>query len=71
MVKVIRVGVKKPKYYWMGRQWKCGTCSGVVEFEESDAPTLKYDDDQRDGESIEFHCATCEAKTWFHPLKKS
>lgn len=72
MVKIIREGALPPKYAWMGREWRCGNCNTVVEFEEGDARRLNYDDDQKDGESIHSTCPKCSPKSrvWFYVAKK-
>jgi rubredoxin len=69
VVKIIQKGVVRPKYNWMRRRWQCGSCNTVVEFEEGDADTLRYTDDQRDGESITTNCPLCNVKRYFYPVK--
>jgi len=58
-MKIVKKGVRPPKYHWVG-QWSCGYCQSIIELEESDDPKkVKWDDDQRDGESVTITCPVC------------
>lgn len=57
---VIEQGQKKPKYPWVGR-YLCAYCKSVIELTEADASAVRaWDEDQRDGYSVEVVCPVCE-----------
>lgn len=65
-MKIVREGIRPPTYHWIG-QWECYYCRSIIQLEASDDPdTIRWHDDQRDGESVEMTCPVCEEKRFLH-----
>ena len=46
------------KPFWIGC-WFCPTCGSIIRLTEDDAPVVKVQSDQRDGDMVEFPCPNC------------